>query len=64
MSNDKAIFISLIGKGRGGGIEDSKGYEKAYYFFDEINDTICTSFFGSALFGILSTTFRYTGDTR
>ena len=53
MSNDKAIFISLIGKGRGRGIEGNKGYEKAYYFFDEINDTIYTSFFGSALYKVL-----------
>ncbi len=54
MTNDKVIFISLIGKGRGRSIEGSKGYQKAHYFFDEIKDTIHTSFFGLALYEVLA----------
>ena len=45
MGDDKVVFISLIGVGRGRQ-EESKGYAKAHYHFDEINHIIDTSFLG------------------
>lgn len=48
MKNNKITLISLIGKGRT--IGDTKGYDKADYFFSETKDIYSTSFFGSALF--------------
>lgn len=53
MEDGKVVFISLIGVGRGRK-EGSKGYAKAHYHFDEINHIIDTSFFGSALYKVLT----------
>lgn len=52
MSDSKTIFISLIGKGRPQ--QDRKGYQKTTYFFNEIQDTVHKSFFGSALYEVLN----------
>ena len=52
MSNNKTVLISLIGKGRA--IVGKKGYEKTGYYFDEIDSSIDTSFFGSALYKVLN----------
>ncbi len=51
MSTNKTVLISLIGKGSI--IEESKGYRKAKYYFNETQDVVHTSFFGSALYEIL-----------
>jgi len=48
---NKTVLISLIGKGTE--IQGSKGYLKTKYYFDEIKDSIPTSFFGSALYEVL-----------
>jgi len=47
--NKRIVLISLIGKGQQG----DKGYRKAEYFFDETQEAISTSFFGSALYRTL-----------
>lgn len=52
MSNNKTVLISLIGKGRA--IVGKKGYEKTGYYFDEIDSSIDTSFFGTALYKVLN----------
>jgi cell division protein DivIC len=52
MLTNKTVLVSLIGKGTA--IKNSKGYTKAKYYFDETQDTIHTSFFGSALYKVLS----------
>lgn len=49
---DKVIFVSLIGKGTVR--EETKGYQKTKYFFNETQDVIYTSFFSSALYEILT----------
>lgn len=52
MSNSKIVFVSLIGKGRP--LKGSIGYQKTAYSFNEIRDTVHTSFFGSALYEVLN----------
>lgn len=51
MSNNLTTLISLIGKGKTD--EETKGYIRTKYYYDETKDTIYTSFFGSALYKIL-----------
>lgn len=52
MSGSKIVFVSLIGKGKPE--EGSIGYKKTIYAFNEIRDTVYTSFFGSALYKVLN----------
>lgn len=47
----KMALISLIGKGNL--LKDSKGYIGTKYYFNETQETIHTSFFGSALYKVL-----------
>lgn len=51
MMDNKTVLISLIGKGRMG--KEEKGYEKTEYYFEEVDEVIDTSFFGTALHKIL-----------
>ncbi len=54
----ETVLISLIGKGRNikkdiNEESKSKGYIKTKYYFEEVQDVIYTSFFGSALYQFL-----------
>ena len=51
LKSKKAVLISMIGKGRS--IVGKKGYEKTNYYFEEIDKSIDTCFFGSALYKVL-----------